>query len=575
MRRLLVILLSLPLLGLAAPPSDVVRYTLAPEMTDGTITALRVEVRFPADASGTTGFGWGQGWGGERALWQWVRDLDITGAVTVEQDAPGHWRIKAVPGADLAVTYRIVSAYDQDPTVENSAQPSPVIRPGWFYAVGNALFGRPDKSSETPATFDWAGEANGIAFTSDLEHLAGSTRVASRPGTVADVLESVVIGGRDLRIFPANDGSGVRVAVVGKYAFTPEDLDSLARRIIAVERDFWDADRRQPFLITVGPIIGSPTQMGFSGTGRSDAFALWLDQRTPIERLKWLLAHEYFHTWNPGQLGTVSGDVRTRQADYWFSEGVTDYYARALLVRFGLITPQEFADHWNEMLLAYAGSPARNMSGTEAADAFWSDEAGGQLPYQRGAILAAIWNARLLASSDGQANLDAVMKAQMVAARSSEENAVTLFRALAQARGLDTADDVERYLTRGETIVLPPDLFGPCATVVSERRPSFSRGFDPEATATADNIATGVDPASPAHAAGLRDGMRILERTQGRQGDSLVPYALLIEDQGQQRTIRYLPQGRDQVTVQQVRLLPTAGSHCRGSLGGLGLQRDT
>jgi len=563
--------LALLLLGAAAPTghvSEPVQFTLAPDLSRGALTGLQVQVRFRADPSGTTNFGWAGGWAGERKLWQWARDLKVAGAMAVEKNGDDHWRIRSAPGEPLTVSYRVASAYDHDPTVDDSDQPRPVIRPGWFYVVGSALFGYPDDREDAPATFDWL-NAPGIGFASDLEHLAGRTREATRAGTVADALESIVIGGRELRTFPAQDGSGVRVATVGTYAFTPEELDSLARRVIAVERAFWNSDRSAPFLVTAAPIVGSPTTMGFGGTGRGDAFALWVDQRTPLASMKWLLAHEYFHTWNPGYLGAMPQDRDARPAAYWFSEGFTDYYARALMVRAGLISPAEFAAIWNEMLAAYAGSSVRTMPGVPAAAAFWNNEAAQKLPYQRGAMLAAIWNARLRAASRGAVNLDTVLHAQIAATRSSREQATSLFQSLAGRNGLNTAADVLRYVVKGEPILLPADTFGPCATITIEQRPSFSRGFDADATAKAGNVATGVDSMLPAYAAGLRDGMKILARTEGELDNALVPYALSVEDKGQRRTIRYLPQGPERVAMQHVRITHAQSLECSRTLGGL------
>ncbi|OAN63757.1 M61 family metallopeptidase [Sphingomonas sp. TDK1] len=567
--RLLLSIATLSLLS-GAPPavSQTVHYTLAPEVSGGELTALRVEVRFRAGASGTTDFRWDDGWNGEHRLWQWTRDLNVAGARTVEQGADGHWRIQAAPGATLTVTYRVVSAYDHDPTVQDSDQARPVVRPRWFYAAGNALFGFPGDQESAPATFDWRG-APGIGFASDLEHLAGRSRLALRAGTVADALESIVIGGHDLRTYPAGDGSGVRVATIGRYAFTPEQLNDLARRVIAVERDFWGMDRGAPFLVTATPIVGDPTVISFGGTGRGDAFALWIDQRTPLDRMKWLLAHEYFHSWNPVRLGAMPEDRDTRPAHYWFSEGFTDYYARALMVRAGLISPAEFAAQWNEMLAAYAGSPVRSLPGAQAATAFWENEATQKLAYQRGALLAAIWNRRLLAASGGRANLDTVLHAELLAARSSSENATDLFRRLAARSGVRIDADEARHLVRGEPLRISEDTFGPCATIVTEQRPVFSRGFDAEATAAAGNVVTGIDPRHPAYAAGLRNGMKILERTEGEPDNALVPYALLVEDRGTKRTIRYLPQGAESIAVQQMRIRQPDAAECRRTLGGL------
>lgn len=350
---------------------------------------------------------------------------------------------------------------------------------------------------------------------------------------------------------------------------TPRELNNLARRVIAVERAFWDSDRSAPFLVTAAPIVGSPTAMGFGGTGRGDAFALWVDQRTPLASMKWLLAYEYFHTWNPGQLGTVPERREARPGAYWLSEGFTDYYARALMVRAGLISPEEFATIWNEMLAAYAGSPVRSMPGVQAAAAFWDNEAAQKLPYQRGAMLAAIWNARLRAASQGVVNMNTVLHAQIAAARSSKEQATFLFKSLVRQKGMNIAADVNRYLAKGEPILLPADTFGPCATIVTEKRPPFSRGFDADATANAGNVATDVEPLLPAYAAGLRDGMKILARTEGQPDNALVPYALLVEDQGKQRTIRYLPHGREGITVQQVHITNAQSPECSRTLSGL------
>ncbi|MEG3179005.1 hypothetical protein U1872_22585, partial [Sphingomonas sp. RB3P16] len=111
--------------------------------------------------------------------------------------------------------------------------------------------------------------------------------------------------------------------------------------------------------------------------------------------------------------------------------------------------------------------------------------------------------------------------------------------------------------------------FGPCAKIVTEQRPSFSPGFDAELTANAGNVATAVDRLLPAYAAGLRDGMKILARTEGEPDNALLPYALLVEDNGKHRTIRYLPQGHKQVTVQQIHIKNAQTPDCRRTLGGL------
>lgn len=563
-RSALAILTAFPLLVAFAHPPDVVAYDLTPDIVGGKLKSLKVQVHFRMNDSGTARFGWSSAWQGERRLWQWARDVGATGASSFRDDGAGHWTVEAPPAAQVSISYRIVSAYDHDPTINDHDQPRPIIRPRWFYVPGEALFGLLDGSEKTAAQFSWHGP-KGYHFASDLEHLARPGRPAGRPGTVADVIESIVIGGPEIQVYRGAGRSKVRVAILGSFGFRGEDFDRVARSVIDVERRFWRADLQAPFLVTVGPLAGSAAQMGFEGTGRGDAFALWVDERSPIDRLKWLLAHEYFHSWNPLLLGRTTDQGEANASLFWFSEGLTDYYARALLVRSGLITPQEFLDQWNEMLRAYSASPAKNMKGADANAAFWSDEAAQKLAYQRGAMLAAIWNAEL---STHNLSLDDVMHEQAEAARSSNEDPVALFRRLAEHAGLHVREDTRRYIDDGETIRLSQGAFGPCAAVVTEDRPVFSRGFDGQATANAGNVVTGTDRTSPAYAAGLRDGMTILERVAGEPDNSMAEYALLVDDHGTRRTIRYLPQGSGRTTVQQVKLLEH-GASCGKALGGV------
>lgn len=58
--RLRLLSLALVFLGAAAPPDPVtqsVQFTLAPDLSDGALTGLEVQIRFHADSSGTTNFG--------------------------------------------------------------------------------------------------------------------------------------------------------------------------------------------------------------------------------------------------------------------------------------------------------------------------------------------------------------------------------------------------------------------------------------------------------------------------------------------------------------------------------------
>lgn len=545
--RYLVALLVPLLLG-AAPVREVVDYTLAPELRDGAITALVVTVRFRVDRSGTTIFDWSDSWAGEEKLSRWTRDLTVGGAQTTTAAPHGGRIIHAAPGTSIVVRYRVVSAFAADPTVADSKQFKPVVRPTWFYAVGEALFGTPSGRGDEPARFAWAGPPE-IAFASDLEH--NRARPGKRTKTVDDVVESIVVGGRDLRVTSlCAGGAPLRVATIGRYAFDVPGFETLATNIVATERRFWRSDDDRPFLITMTPVASASGKISYSGTGRSDAFALWMDTSADMSNLSWLLAHEYFHTWNYRRLGEI-GEGDSEPFSYWMSEGFTDFYARRLLLRAGLITPGAFASSWNGMLAAYARSTYRTAPEAKAAADFWRNQDAEKLLYQRGAMLAALWDARLREAGHG--NLDAVLRDQRrQRARATTAPSLTgLFTTTAAVHGLDVKPDVARYIERGEILALPPGTFGRCATVAKITRPVFERGYNADATAKA-GVVTGLDPKSSAYDAGLRDGMRLLRRSAGVPGDARVDYALVVIDRGMERTITFHPAGQTTETLQQI-----------------------
>lgn len=160
-----------------------------------------------------------------------------------------------------------------------------------------------------------------------------------------------------------------------------------------------------------------------------------------------------------------------------------------------------------------------------------------------------------------------MLRAQFVAAQEDARGPLTLLVALLAARGIDVTADIDRYIGRGDTIELAKTDFGSCAIVTTSQMPVFSRGFDANQTAANENRVTGVDPVSPAYAAGLRDDMQILGLSEGETGNPLVHYALDVDDGGTKRTIRYLPQGNDRIDVQQLSLIRD-GAECASSLGG-------
>ena len=185
------------------------------------------------------------------------------------------------------------------------------------------------------------------------------------------------------------------------------------------------------------------------------------------EQFRWVLAHEYFHYWNGLALrvaslpGTDMDDVAT----YWFSEGVTEFYAMRLLTRAGLQEPDRSLVILNNKLSRYAANGKRNLGAKAAAASFWNSKDGEQIPYLRGYIAAwyadlAIWRA-----TRGERDLDQMMRALMARAKDQPDFRVDndfLVGYLGQDLPEDSKSSLRSFVLDGGAAPLTEDSFAPC-----------------------------------------------------------------------------------------------------------------
>lgn len=533
--------LSAPSLTQAATP---VIYTVSPRFEGQALTALNVEIDLTADADGETRLRLPRQRMGHDHLWRNIQDFSARGATSIAEENETVRVLRSRPGQRLVVRYRIVSAIDHDPTEADNYPAQPWVRPNGFYVdAASALLSIDDRDT-APTRFRWRGWPKGFTTVSAFDG-----RTDLKAGQVPELL---LIGGRDLRVVRADE---VILALRGRMEAVPDDvLASELRTLLRAERGFFGETDPRPYLVAAATVARGNGE-AFHGTGKLDAFGLVVTPGLTLDELRPYLAHEFFHAWNPNRLGGRSLGPR----QYWFSEGFTDFYARRILAREGLITPQRFVELWNDMLRAYALSPVRTMSGAEAAKAFWTDPDAEKLPYQRGALLAALWDERLRAKGD---SLDAVLRAQAQSARTQvDASPVDLFIAAMAERGLDVRPDIAAFAERGDTIALGSDIFAPCADQVDVTTPRFDLGFTPKPGADGLYTVTALRPGGPAQREGLGEGDVILAKLAGTNGDATRAYELKIRgSDGAIREVRFLPQGDTTVTYPQLRLRPEAAA---------------
>ena len=252
----------------------------------------------------------------------------------------------------------------------------------------------------------------------------------------------------------------------GAWSFSDEEFQALAARIVALGREFF-SEFDQPFylisLIQVGERGSGASSYG--GTGLSSSFALFLTPDTDLAPrpggggVAWLLAHELFHEWN-GHAITLA---QPEQLGYWFSEGFTDFYARRLLFRAGLTDRERYVESWNHKLAALAANPERAAPAERVREAFWTSHDVGEVPYQRGDLIALYVDHAIRARTGGAQSLDDLMRELVRRGRvggvpSSNDDLVA---AIAELAGAHAAEVVRRWAVDGVEPELAQDLAGP------------------------------------------------------------------------------------------------------------------
>jgi predicted metalloprotease with PDZ domain len=552
---------ALVLAAATPPPAKPISYKMTPVLQADGSRVLDVEMRVRGDADGETDIFLPSVWAGSSELWRHATKLRIGGGKSIA-GSYDHPVVRHRPGARLRVRYRIVSAYSEDPGFAYE-KARPMVRPDWFFVHGETVFATPGGDPARPARFRWGKLPKGWTVASDLDHLEG------KPTTLANLINIVAIGGSDLKIVRRDlRGAPLRVAVLGEWSFTPDQLADTVAPIVAAEDSFW-GDRSSPFLVAMAPLGELPSGLSYTGTGRTDAFSIASTSAFELKQAVRFLAHEYMHSWVPIELGGMPEEDEAR--DYWFSEGFNDYLASKVLLRAGIWSLAEWAADKNETLLRYGTSPAKTIKGDEIQARFWTDQNVQQVSYDRGHLLAAKLDGEIAAGASGK-SLEGVLRTQRRAAQDSSELATILFRkTLREETGIDIDSDLERYARRGEPLLLPAGLFGDCARLLTQRRREFDRGYDAAATRLADGVIAGVAPDGPAYAAGMRDGMRLVRREAGKIGDSTVEIAYRVADATGEKVISYLPEGKAEFEVQHLEIAaagPEREALCRARLGG-------
>jgi len=188
-------------------------------------------------------------------------------------------------------------------------------------------------------------------------------------------------------------------------------------------------------------------------------------------------------------MGGMPDDSATSRNIYrnWISEGLDDALTERFLLRTGEETLEEYADTLNKVLVSYAKSSARNLAAKELDQAHTIDAF--QIAYSRGELASLVFDDMLTKATGRKAHLEDVVRQAIVTARANkvanrDVPADILFpQTMVALGGPDVSSLIDRFMAKGETILLPVDIFAGCALVSA--LPGASGGG---ATTTAQHV---------------------------------------------------------------------------------------
>ncbi len=507
-----------------------------------------IQTSFRGSHSGRTMITLPSEWGGQTNLYSAIHNLSAKSSGKTKIDVTDEPNVKLVhhdSGDVVTVSYDLVQ--DFEGLLNNAIRYRPVTDSEYFHWIGHTVWVLPkwDDEQKVNARFDWRGFPKEWALASSDS--VKKSRYTVRT-TLGELKRTINVGGDFRLVSQTVGGQPVHFAVRGTWSFRDEELARMAARVIDGQRRFWDDRSQKYYLITLVPIYEGPGAYSFGGTGLRDSFALFATPNATVERLRSLIAHEYFHNWNPVRLGRMPADEASL---YWFSEGFTEYFCNELLRRDGVFTEDEYRSRVNELIREYYTSPERESLNERIATQFWQNDAVQRLPYLRGFMLALNWNAAIVAESNGRHSLDDVMRDLLASAEGGKRELSALIVAEHLHRYLnnDVGNEIAGFVERGEHVT-PHATAVPGSALIETELPVFDLGFDLPAFQNTKEI-SGVSDGSAAHRAGLRNGQKIVGGFSIALGDTEKEVAFRVTDGTTEIDLKYLPVARTPITIPQ------------------------
>jgi predicted metalloprotease with PDZ domain len=231
-----------------------------------------------------------------------------------------------------------------------------------------------------------------------------------------------------------------RIVIDGEGNYDPETLRAGVKKIVETEVELMGGEipyHDYTFILHLRSNTGgglehlNSTALGYSPFGFRSANSNEVNSAGPnaaplrsYRGFYSLVAHEFFHLWNvkrirPDALGPFDYTKENYTRMLWVAEGITDYYARLVLRRAGVVSEKDFLAEAARSFQQLQNTPGRlEMSAEEASFDAWikyyrqdENSINSQVDYYaKGSILGLLLDLEIRKLSKGTKSLDDVMR---------------------------------------------------------------------------------------------------------------------------------------------------------------------
>jgi predicted metalloprotease with PDZ domain len=339
-------------------------------------------------------------------------------------------------------------------------------------------------------------------------------------------------------------GKPVSVFVRGKFTIPQAEILKAVRQIVTMQRQRFN-DFSQPFY----HVVVLPKEDNVAGVRIDNLFVSFFKSDVTRNQLYVLLSHEMLHNWLKGNLiRPPEGETEIRYQ--WFFEGFTDYFSRKILLDAGLLTRERFAELINRDIINIADNPHKAATYKDMLEAMENGKFGQafiKLSYYRGALIALNWDAKIRLTGKGKSLSELIQDVyQRALASNGSMDEESFFAFVQKNYGIDARGDFERYLVRGEGIVVAGNALGNDYQLHEGSVWSFDPGFLLSESLQAKKI-SGVKTDGAAYGAGLRNEMEVVRIENYNRfsyaWNPLTPMVVVVKEQNKERKISFFPHG--------------------------------